>query len=374
MEMNFERIRGPKGSGADNFALLCTRLISADCPEARHVEGRGEDEGLDTYIGEINNELRVFQFKYFCDRIRKNQKAQIKRSLETALKHHRLLSWTLVLPTDMNMGEQRWFQEVSKKYPRIQMAWWGETRLRNLLSVHPDIAKDFFEPYDAAALRHMLIRQDKIAFILRRIRSDLSQLNELVKATRPVVQISPNQPSETHERFLALTFQDLVQRSRLSVLVWGPSAQTNRELFTKRVQIRDKLRDLGHRADFSEDILEPHALAAGGLNLSPVELLQAKGYEYIICIMGSPGSIGEVHDFCHSAEIAHKTTVCINEQHISGYSGMGILRIFEGNHGHLERFRFPEDVVSCSLRDRVVDQVEKCAAAKQDQIARIAGA
>jgi hypothetical protein len=114
-------------------------------------------------------------------------------------------------------------------------------------------------------------------------------------------------------------------------------------------------------------------MGAGGINLSVAELLQAREYEYIFSIMGSPGSIGEVHDFCHMPEIAHKMTICINEEHLSGYSGQGVLRIFEGNHGRIEKFKFPEDITECHLLGRVVDQVEKCAEAKQDQIARSVG-
>ena len=111
----------------------------------------------------------------------------------------------------------------------------------------------------------------------------------------------------------------------------------------------------------------------GGINLSVVELLQAREYEYIVSIMGSPGSIGEVHDFCHMPGITHKMTICINEEHLSGYSAQGVLRIFEGNHGRIEKFKFPDDITGCHLLARVVNQVVKCAEAKQDQIARSAG-
>ncbi len=376
MKIDFRQISGPKGSKAENFALMCMRLILVEWPEANPVEGKGGDQGLDTYIGEINGEIKVFQFKYFCDRIHKNQKAQIKRSLKTALRYHHLFSWTLVLPIDMNLTEQKWFQDVYKEHAPLQMEWWGETKLHNFLSVHPEIAQDFFEPSDAPALRDMIVKQDEIILALKQIRSNPSDLNEpnkLIETIRQVLQLIPNQLTATHKEVFKLTVQDLVCRSRLSVLIWGPSEQANGALSRKRIQIRDELQNLGHQADFSEDILTSDALAAGGINLSVAELLQARGYEYIVCIMGSPGSIGEVHDFCRMSEITHKMTICIDKRHLSGYSGKGIIRIFEGNHGHLETFKFPEDITSCNLLNRVIEQVEKCAAAKQDQIARSAG-
>ena len=363
MQIDYRQISGPKGSKADNFALMCTRLILEEWPEANPVEGKGGDEGLDTYIGEIGGELKAFQFKYFCDRIRKSQRAQIKNSLKTALSHHHLRSWTLILPIDMNLAEQRWFLDLCKKHAPLQIEWWGETKLRNLLSTHPEIAMDFFEPSDAPAFREMIQKQDEVIRVSKGIAESIYSL----------LQIAPRQPTEEHETLKRLTAQSLIDRSRLSVLVWGPDEQGDKDLYRKRVQIRNKLQELGHEAEFSENILTPSVIRAGGINLGVAQLLQAREYEYIVSIMGSPGSVGEVHDFCHMPEIAHKMTICINEEHLSGYSGQSVLPIFEGNHGRIEKFKFPDDITGCHLLKRVVDQVEKCAAAKQDQIARNVG-
>jgi len=377
MQIDYRQISGPKGSNADNFALMCTRLILAEWSEANPVEGKGGDEGLDIYIGKIDGELKAFQFKYFCDRIHKSQRAQIKNSLQTALSRHHLLSWTLVLPIDMNLTEQSWFHDLCESYAPLQMEWWGETKLRNLISTHPEIASDFFEPSDAPAFRDMIQKQDKTIWMMEEFGDDLSNvgknLSELVELIEPVLQIVPKQPTEEHETLKRLTTQSLIDRSRLSVLVWGPGEKGDEDFYRKRVQIRDKLRELGHETEFSENILTPSVIRAGGINLSVAELLQAREYEYIVSIMGSPGSIGEVHDFCHMPEIAHKMTICINEENLSGYSGHSVLRIFEGNHGRIEKFKFPDDITGCHLLERVVDQVEKCAASKQDQIARSMG-
>ena len=377
MQIDYRQISGPKGSNADNFALMCTRLILAEWSEVNPVEGKGGDEGLDTYIGKIDGELKVFQFKYFCDRIRKSQRAQIKNSLQTALSHHNLLSWTLVLPIDMNLTEQRWFHDLCESHAPLQMEWWGETKLRNLLSTHPEIAADFFEPSDAPAFRDMIQKQDKIIRMMGEFGDNLSNigknLNGFVELIEPVLQIVPKQPTDEHETLKRLTTQSLRDRSRLSVLIWGPGEEGDKDLYGKRIQIRNKLQELGHEAEFSENILTPSVIRAGGINLGVAQLLQAREYEYIVTILGSPGSIAEVHDFCHMPEIAHKMTICINEEHLSGYSGQSVLPIFEGNHGRIEKFKFPDDITGCHLLKRVVDQVEKCAAAKQDQIARNVG-
>ena len=236
---------------------------------------------------------------------------------------------------------------------------------------------DYIEPSDASSFRDMTQKRDKIIQVMNKIGDDISNigknLSKLAESIDPILQIVPNQPTEEHEKFKRLTAQSLIARSRLSVLIWGPGEQWDKDLYGKRVQIRDKLQELGHEAEFSERILTPSVREAGGINLSVAELLQAREYEYIVSIMESPGSIGEVHDFCREPEIAHKMTICINEEHLSGYSAQGVLRIFEGNHGHIEKFKFPDDIIGCHLLGRVVEQVEKRAEAKQDQIARSMG-
>lgn len=234
---------------------------------------------------------------------------------------------------------------------------------------------DYIEPSDTPAFRDMIQKQDKVIRVLKEIRDSLPNIGknlseQLAESIGSLLQIAPKRPTEEHEKLKRLTAQSLIDRSHLSVLIWGPGEQGDKALYRKRVQIRDKLQELEHEAEFSEDILTPSVIGAGRINLSVAELLQARGYEYIVCIMGSPGSIGEVHDFCHMPEIAHKMTICINEEHLSGYSGQGVLRIFEGNHGRIEKFKFPDDITDCHLLKRVVEQVVKCAEAKQDQIAR----
>lgn len=236
---------------------------------------------------------------------------------------------------------------------------------------------DYVEPSDVPAFRDMMQKQDEVIQVLKEIRDNLPNIEknsneQLTELIDPFLQITPNQPAKEHETLKRLTTQSLIDRSRLSVLVWGPSEQGDKDLYGKRIQIRNKLRELGHEAGFSEDILTPSVIGAGGINLSVAELLQAREYEYIVTIMGSPGSIAEVHDFCREPEIAHKMTICINEEHLSGYSGQ-VLHIFEGNHGRIEKFKFPDDIIGCHLLGRVVEQVEKCAEAKQDQIARSVG-
>jgi hypothetical protein len=160
-----------------------------------------------------------------------------------------------------------------------------------------------------------------------------------------------------------------VMRARLKILIFGPG-ESMEELYAKRCELRDKLTKLGHDARFPEDIWTPEVLARTGLNLMVAELAQAYSFDYIVCLMVSPGSIGEVHDFGKNKSLAGKMMICIDSRHKDGYSAKGVLRIFEGYNGKIDWFDQPRDIRECHLATRVLEQVVKVAEAKQWEIAQ----
>ncbi len=157
-----------------------------------------------------------------------------------------------------------------------------------------------------------------------------------------------------------------IRTSWMKVLVWGPDPSSGTPLAGKRIEIRDALIQEGHDAVFTEEVVPKDSL----LNLSTFELVMAIGYDYIVCIMASPGSIGEVHDFCHEQSIAQKMIICLDKAHAQGYSALGVIQIFEGHHGHLIWFTTPDDIESCNLKTMTLTQVQAKAAARQDRIIR----
>ena len=84
------------------FEHLCFRVLSAKYPNARlkMVEGSGGDKGLDIFSGLLRGTLVIWQCKRF-DYVRRAQKKQIRKSLETALRHYQPLRW--VLCTTVNL-------------------------------------------------------------------------------------------------------------------------------------------------------------------------------------------------------------------------------------------------------------------------------
>ena len=162
--------------------------------------------------------------------------------------------------------------------------------------------------------------------------------------------------------------QDMKNKKPLNVLILGPGSLGG-DIYKKREEIRDQIRELGHFAYFAEEYCTPEKLAANGLNLTVAEYLLAKKCDYIICLMASPGSIGEVHDFAKNQEIAIKMMICIDSHHSEGYSAHGTLRIFQGYNGKIDWFEYPKDIIECHLKTRVVYQIESVAQRIQWEIA-----
>lgn len=173
---------------------------------------------------------------------------------------------------------------------------------------------------------------------------------------------------------LLVTVAGLVKKSiRLKILILGPG-ESGGEIYRKRCEVRELLTRLGHEAHFCEDIWTPDVLERSGLNLAIAEYIQARAYDYVVCLMASPGSIGEAHDLAKDRRIAVKMMICVDGQHKSGYSAQGILRIFEGYNGKLDWFQNPTDIAECHLATRIVQHIQKVAERKQWELATGSGA
>lgn len=154
------------------------------------------------------------------------------------------------------------------------------------------------------------------------------------------------------------------RKEKLNILIFGPGPSGG-SIYKKRCEIKDKINELGHSAHFGEDVCTPDILQSSGLNLSVAEYIAVKQYDYIVCLMVSPGSIGEVHDFARDPKIAHKMTICIDLKHKDSYGAKGVIRIFEGRHGRVDWFKSPKDIKNCHLLTRILEQIMKVAEARQ---------
>lgn len=355
MTFDFRQIVGSENSTEKNFSSLCSRLVMREYLGAKPVDGKGGDQGLDTFIGSFNGVCKAFQHKYFPDRVGSAQRKQIEDSLITVISKHDPVEWTLMLPIDLNPTEIVWFEKMKARYSPLPLDWWGKTKLQDLLGKYSDIARDF-QP-----------RPNMMVIVVKE-GHDLKALTpaQIVETFRPVFDAATK--TELPDDVIEGMAKEIRRGAKLKLLIWGPGP-SHADLHAKRCEIRDSLRLYGHTADFSEDVWTPERLAASGLNLTHAEYLQAKAYDYIICLMASPGSIAEVHDFARDRRIARKMMVCVDQLHSDGYTAEGILRVFEGHNGKLDWFQTPTDLTDCHLATRVVNQVSKVSEAKQLEIA-----
>jgi hypothetical protein len=211
LTFDFQQITGAEDSKQGNFSSLCSRLILVLHPEAKAVDGRGGDEGLDTFVGQFNGELHAFQHKYFLEKFGAAQKRQILSSIETVDTHHNVKTWTLMVPRDLNPAEIKWFATLQNKYLKIQTDWWGKTKLQALLADHPVIRRDF-EP-----------NPNVIVYVIQKaVDMKTASDQDLADALSNSAGLSSALTSvEAIQNVLIAAAKDLKRRTTLSRLSWN---------------------------------------------------------------------------------------------------------------------------------------------------------
>ena len=115
------------------FAQLVTHCVRANEPGARPIRPDPGDEGVDTFAGEFSTGVRVWQAKYFMSGIGQSQQAQIRDSWKTCIESSyakRLVSWTLCIPCELSIDEQKWWEQWKAKElkkQKVPMDIWTRT-------------------------------------------------------------------------------------------------------------------------------------------------------------------------------------------------------------------------------------------------------
>jgi hypothetical protein len=160
------------------FHELCDDLVKAIYPTAICIDGTGGDQGIDCYLGNLDEEnLHIFQHKYLPRTLERAGKSQIERSLNTAFSNFKnVKKWTLLLPKKLTVEENKWLNSLHKKY-NIEIELWDETKLKSLLFKFPSIRKEHLP----------LSKEDE-----ENLNIHLSHLIE--KVLNPLIQILRNEP------------------------------------------------------------------------------------------------------------------------------------------------------------------------------------
>ena len=151
MEKDFRYLIWKYGdSGArTRFESICQRLLDRMYGSAYSVQPYPGDDGIDVYVNS-NNEITVYQCKFFYGRIEASQKQHIVKSLASLMSSahwENTNKWGLCIPTVLNSKEHAWWLNWSqglkathgKEFVLLQ-----EDNLINLLRQH-GLYREVFE-------------------------------------------------------------------------------------------------------------------------------------------------------------------------------------------------------------------------------------
>jgi hypothetical protein len=148
IDLRMLRDRWSEEGARSIFAALVTHCVRFVYPSAQAVRPDPGDEGLDTFVGEFDDELHVYQAKYFADGIGAAQKSQIRaswRSCTGSKRFKKIASWTLCVPIELSVDEHTWWQGWRKKQANAygcQIELWGLSRFQGF-SCQPTLTEIF---------------------------------------------------------------------------------------------------------------------------------------------------------------------------------------------------------------------------------------
>lgn len=123
--------------------MLVTDLVAVRYPLANEVAGPGgTDWGIDTYVGQLDDSIVVWQSKFFPDWKSEDQRGQVRASFnevvaKAAEKGFQISAWTLCVPCILPPQEQQWFDgwatRMRNKYKILKVDIWNGIELRRQL-------------------------------------------------------------------------------------------------------------------------------------------------------------------------------------------------------------------------------------------------
>lgn len=153
---------GSDDGGRVLFQRMLCELVAVEYKTATEIRPDPGDWGIDVIVGSLAESILIWQSKYFYDRIGDSQKAQIRESFASAMKHakandYRIDAWTLCVACELSAPEKKWWdtkvREWSKTYPDVVFDLWDAPRLRRKL-MSPDaisVWEEFYGPERSTA-------------------------------------------------------------------------------------------------------------------------------------------------------------------------------------------------------------------------------
>lgn len=140
------------------------------------------------------------------------------------------------------------------------------------------------------------------------------------------------------------------RRIKCSVLVWG-AGPWGGDLYEKRLQIINKLREDPNIYADSSDIDPPKMSVPARLSLRSKEIIQAQAYDVIVLMPCSRGSVAELHDILPYEQLMRKTFVLLDEGTLGDYSSKAVKERWPNQ---VETYN-TDDLKACNLLRTVIN-------------------
>jgi hypothetical protein len=121
IDLRVMRDRWMEDGAREVFAQLVTMCVRSNYAGARAIRPNPGDEGVDTFVGDFDHHVKVWQAKYFCDGVGESQQKQIRDSFKACMNSSfasKVKLWTLCVPCDLSIDEEKWWQGWRTKMSR----------------------------------------------------------------------------------------------------------------------------------------------------------------------------------------------------------------------------------------------------------------
>ncbi len=159
------------------------------------------------------------------------------------------------------------------------------------------------------------------------------------------------------ERDFMLLLDEMRERIKFKILVWGPSIHSESLVAQKRRTIHKVLKEADkHYCWMSEEFTQRPT----DVSLKAFELAQARKADMIVMLVeaSAPGVLGEMHDFCSHKELLSKILLFFPENMREGYSGKGLVDELEYGYRIVERYT-ELDITDCNVLTKTRNWVKK---------------
>ena len=150
---------------------------------------------------------------------------------------------------------------------------------------------------------------------------------------------------------------------RLNILVFGPQVtvlsadERTLNLQNKRIQIRQRLEDLGHNVKYAEDMVDPN-LPSPKNNAFLQEIVIMAEFDLIFNVVDSPGSITEAALIASKPNLSQKASLFLDSQFTGGLPAEAC-RAAQYLGADFNTYIYPTDLVDCNLLTFILERVSK---------------